>query len=188
MESETVMKPATEINYPRPEEPFSSAVYRWTGGRLSSRSGYYAGRGVMRGDLNESHLQLLWEGINKDFGPQHADNFVHMVSSLTDMSATAFLVAFESFYCSGCALREYRQGSGDGMTLSGRGEGLIAEGFGAIMSGMMNNTPPEYQSMMSEGIKLPFISAHGVQSKVKKPAVLMSNGDIRGRWDKSFMD
>lgn len=149
---------------------------------MSSRPGYYSGRGVNRGDLNESHLELIWAGINTDFGAAHADNFVHFVNSLTDMSATAFLVALESFYASGCALREYVQRAGDGNTLSGRGRELEAEAMGCIFSALgRSNVSPAYEQMQSNGIKLPFVTRHGVKPVGKDPALMFDDG-IDSTW------
>src|SRR5690348_10331081 len=86
-----------------PPDSSAEAILKWCRGRLNPRSGYYAGRGVKTGDLNADMLEDIFDGIAKDFSPQHAEVFVKFVEKLKDMSATAFLVAFEYFFGRGCA-------------------------------------------------------------------------------------
>lgn len=158
---------------PKPTSPppsFSSAISHWTGGRLSPHSGFYAGRGPLRGDLGPDHLDLLFEGIKKDFSPQHAAVFVEFVQNLTDLSASAFLVAFEYFWNSRCSdANGYKQQSGDSVQISAHDDaGRFAEGMCAIFSVLGRKSDPEYDLSMSHSIKREFLNRHGATCKALK--------------------
>jgi hypothetical protein len=149
-------------------ESFCSAINTWTQRRLNSRASYYSGRGVKRGDLNEDHLEMIHKGIKRDFSPQHAAVFVEFVHSLTDLSATAFLNAFEVFYAGGCAdAKCYTQTSRDSIAINAQtDEGKFAEGMAtiaAVLGGGSRN--PEMDSLESDSIKWAFLSRHGKRPK-----------------------
>lgn len=156
-----------------PPESFFSAINGWTGGRLSHRSGFYAGRGVKRCDLNESHLQLIFDGIKKDFSPEHAALFLDFVEGLEDMSATAFLVAFEYFFATGCSEpKKYKQRPGDQYQVSGHGEQRDIEAqcavFEALGRSSRSSNSDELEKMEGNGIKFAFLTNNGRKPKPVK--------------------
>jgi hypothetical protein len=105
-----------------PKMDFSQAVRKWTEGKLSSRPEYYCGRGVNTGDLNSDLLEMLWTGLTRSVGIPAADNFIYMVRDLTDLSATAFLKAFEEFYQNNFVWRPRKQTIADQMAYTGRSD------------------------------------------------------------------
>lgn len=105
-----------------PKMDFDQAVRKWCGGKLSSRPKYYCGRGVKTCDLNSDILEMLWTGITRDVGIPAADNFIYMVRDLTDLSATAFLKAFEEFYQNNFVWRSRKQTIADQMAYTGRSD------------------------------------------------------------------
>jgi hypothetical protein len=135
--------------------------------RLSPRSGYYAGRGPMTCDLNSEDLERLWNGLKTEVGVEAARNFVMMVENLGDMSASAFLVSFEHYWHNKKRWDDRKQGSGDGVALSGRGEALRTEGMFAILSALADKRPQESRDFESDSIKRSFLTRHGVRSKCR---------------------
>lgn len=158
------MKPKDLPKPASPPDSFHTAVRQWTEGKLNSRSGYYAGRGPKRCDLNEDYLQMLFQGISKDFSPKHADLFVDFVEKLTDLSASAFLVAFEYFFNSGCSNPEcYQQRPGDFAmpSSSSYGDTRNIEAEFGILSALTERRSPGIYEMESDGIKYGFLRMHG---------------------------
>lgn len=133
-------------------------------GRMSSRPGYYSGRGPLSCDLNSGHLENFYHGIKIHVSEEAAARFVRFVNNLTDLSATAFLVAFEDFYHNGLFDDNYKplkQRENTGNTLSGRGKVLEAEAFGCIAAIFgRSNVDPEQDKAASNGIKKGFVRAH----------------------------
>lgn len=139
---------------------------KWCKGTLSPRSGYYAGRGPRSGDLGDTHLEMLWTGIRDDVGEEAARNFVLMVEALDDISATAFLVSFEHYFCNKFRWLNRQQTRQDGITLSGRGEQLRAEATFLIFEALGGSrSSPEDDKRQSYYIKEPFLRRHGVKQK-----------------------
>lgn len=125
------------------------------------RSGYYAGRGPTLSDLNPQILEMLYQGIKKNCGEVEAANFVRFTNKLTDLSASAFIVAFEQFWQQNCRVIEISQSASDGMRLDARGDALHAQGFGAIMSAMSRSRRSEHEtSHASNEVKAGFIRKH----------------------------
>lgn len=58
-----------------------NAITVWTGGRMSGRSGYYAGRGPLSSDLNSDLLEQIYQGVKKDIGEAQAKALVVGVES-----------------------------------------------------------------------------------------------------------
>lgn len=151
---------------PKPSNPpdnFYDAILKWTGNRLNPRSSFYSGRGPKRGDLSEDHLELIFRGIKFDFSDTHAAVFIRFVSKLDDLSATAFLVAFESFYSGGCSDADCRKPSSkaEGFITSHDDNGRYAEGMAGIMAVLGNNVSDEMQQMESDSIKRAFLMQRG---------------------------
>jgi hypothetical protein len=143
------------------DKSFEESVRAWTTCTLSSSSGYYAGRGPNRGDLNSEHLEMLWKGILDDIGHEAARNFVLMVESLDDMSASAFLVSFQHYWYNKFRWSNRKQRSSDGATLDARGPGLEVQGISAIFAALGRPSNPEADKYESRSIKMPFLLNHG---------------------------
>lgn len=138
----------------------SDLVYTWTNGTFCMRSGYYAGRPPSEGDLGSKHLEMLYQGILKDAGATEATNFVRFVNKLDDLAASAFIVAFEQFWAKDCKVIDIGQNRGDRMRLDARGDALVAQGFGAIMSAMADKGSGADNRYMSNEVKSKFIKDH----------------------------
>lgn len=149
---------------PKPTNPHASfyeAIDAWCDGRLLARSGYYAGRGPKRGDLGPFHLELIYNGIKKDYSDKHAALFLDFVEGLTDLSATAFLVAFEYFFSTGCSDPKcYKQNESDQFQVDGHGAARDMQAMCAVFEGMNRNNP-ELDRMESESIKFEFLGKFG---------------------------
>jgi hypothetical protein len=131
------------------------------------RSGFYAGRKPSTGDLNSQILEMFYLGMKRDLGGEAASNFVRFVNNLDDLSASAFIVAFEQFWASGCEDVGVRQEPGDRNRLSGRGHGLEVEAFGLIGETLFGRPMSEEEiRVASVPIKSSFIRAH--ESEVPK--------------------
>lgn len=156
-----------------PPENFYDAVRTWTNGTLNPRSSYYSGRGPMRGDLSEKHLELIFQGINKDFSPAHAELFVDFVETLTDLAATPFLVAFEYFWGTGCSNAKcYKQQKRDNVTITSHEPNeQFVEGMAGIFATLGNRQSPEVSDGISRGIKHTFLMAHARTIKDKRPSI-----------------
>jgi len=68
---------------------------------MTSRPEYYSGRGVNRGDLNETHLVKIHDLIKRFYGDEQAAQFVEMVKDIDEMSATSFLTQLHNFFNNG---------------------------------------------------------------------------------------
>jgi hypothetical protein len=66
-------------------------IYNHCMGMLNPSPEYYAGRGNSVRDLNSSILELLYQGIKKEIGPDAAKAFVNMVRDLKNTNAQSFL-------------------------------------------------------------------------------------------------
>lgn len=135
-------------------------VYNWVGHRFSMDSGYYAGRGPTRSDLNSDLLEKLYQGIRRDLGKEEAANFVRFVNNLDNLSASAFIVAFEKFLAKEGKVAHVTQELGDGTCLTGHGEALEGQAFSAVASVMFDKRSPEKLRQEHEGIKDIFIRIH----------------------------
>lgn len=59
--------------------------------RMSTSPEFYSGRGATLMDLNSSILEMIYQGINSEYGEEAANNYVKMVKDIEVMSATIFL-------------------------------------------------------------------------------------------------
>jgi len=150
---------------PKPTNPpasFYEAIDAWCSGRLLARSGYYAGRGPKRGDLGPTHLEMIHDGIKKDYSPEHAACFLEFVENLTDLSATSFLVAFEYFFSSGCSDPKcYAQKPSDKFQVDGRDEVRDMQAQCAVFEALGSRSTPEMDRAESDSIKFEFLSRFG---------------------------
>ena len=138
----------------------STLVRDWTERRFTMNSGYYAGRRPSAGDLGEKHLEMIYVGIRDNVGQNEASNFVRFVNKLDDMSASAFIVAFEQFWANDCRIIEVVQKVEDRTRLSGHGDVLMDQAFGSIMSTLFGGVDDGAHRRLSEGVKAVFILNH----------------------------
>ena len=152
MERDTMEK--TGIN-------LAAAVDSWTKGKFTMRSGFYAGRGPKSCDLNSDMLEMIYQGLKSDVGGKAPANFARFVNKLGDLSASAFIVAFEKFWQRGCAVINIRQEKQDHMRLCGRGTELVGQGLAVIGEALFGNRNSEEDiQRLSQGIKRDFVSKH----------------------------
>jgi hypothetical protein len=143
------------------EKCASEAAHSWVNGRFIMRSGYYAGRAPSTGDLNSDILEMFYQGIKRDVDKEEAAWFVRFVNKLQDLSASAFIVAFEHFWASGCTMSSISQCPEDRRRLSAHGAGLQAEAFGLIGEMMFGRPMSEEDIIVASlPVKSTFISRH----------------------------
>lgn len=137
------------------------AVKKWTGGQLVFRSSYYTGRGPKFSDLNSDMLEGIYLGLRSEVGQQEAMNFVNFVDNLHDLSASAFIQAFERFWMLECKQSEILQPEGSGDQITGRGDERYTEGFVLIAEALSGNLKsPNAIRSESLAIKAPFLKQH----------------------------
>jgi hypothetical protein len=140
------------------------AIPRWTKKAFILRSSYYTGRNPSEGDLNSVMLEGIYNGIKKEVGQKEATNFVKFVENLTDLSASAFIQAFERFWRSDCTNFNQIQPEGSGNQLTGQGDQLLTEGFGVLANALSGRrVSPETIRLDSRRIKAPFIAKYKAQ-------------------------
>lgn len=140
----------------------ADCVRNWVDGTFTLRSGFYSGRGVNAGDLNDRILEMFYQGLKKDFGDDSAANFVRFVNKLNDLSASAFIVAFERFWAHDCTVIDIAQERSDRVQLSAHGDALFAEALGAIAGILSGGDKLSDEQVRAESfsIKLAFILRH----------------------------
>jgi len=138
-----------------------SAVGEWTKHKFNFRSSFYTGRGSNSGDLDSSILEMIYQGLKRDVGVLEAANFAKFVNHLTDLSASAFIQAFEQFWATGCGVPSEPQRKGTGNQLTGRDEEQIFEGLALIGSALGGpQLSPAMEAMLSQSIKAKFVYDH----------------------------
>jgi len=145
-------------------QELSELVLKWTKGKglgFIMDSGYYAGRGPTQSDLNSKLLEAFYDGIKKDVGEKEAKNFVRFVNKLDDLSASAFIVAFEQFAARKYKIIDIKQKPEDGNRLTAHGPGLEAQAFALIAGALAGpKRSPAENLRASETIKYAFINKH----------------------------
>ncbi|MFA6552475.1 MAG: hypothetical protein WCT19_03165 [Candidatus Paceibacterota bacterium] len=133
-----------------------SAVSVWTNGRFCLTAGFYSGRPPSTEDLNSRILEMVYKGLKKDVSQEAATNFVRLVNGLSDLSASAFIVALRSFLLGGCSQVNIRQSKKDRIEIDNKDQAfaIIAR---VLKCPMMDES--EIQRVSRE-IKEPFISQH----------------------------
>jgi hypothetical protein len=139
-------------------------IHAYTDGRLSSRPEYYSGRGVNRGDLNASHIKMVYDGVLKELGEDAAKAFVEMLRELKDLSATGFLNSLYRLERSGWVF--------DKAVFNQSGDGIAAvdevTAFCTVASMFGRNSDPELEAMFSRQIANEFLALIGVKPIVTK--------------------
>lgn len=59
---------------------------------MSSRPEFYSGRGAVIDDLTSQKLEKMYDHINREYGPDAAQQFGQMVADIPVLSATEFLL------------------------------------------------------------------------------------------------
>lgn len=133
-------------------------VRTWTKGTFVLRSGVYAGRGVSLADLDSQKLEAIYRGIKSHVGDVAASNFVRFVNQLDDLSASAFVVAFNQFWTLGCTNPFVEQHAADRYQVDSRG---LLQGFAAAAELLFGRrTSEENIKLESEALRFGFIRAH----------------------------
>ena len=131
-----------------------------TDGRFSMRAGFYAGRGANLGDLNSPILEKLYLGVRQEAGDEIAANFVRFVNKLDDLSASAFIVAFERFAARDGKVVDVAQQRTDRNALDHEPHRDM-QAFAVIAGAMFGRQrSPEEDRRVSDEIKAAFIRDH----------------------------
>lgn len=139
----------------------SVLVRNWTSNRFLLRSGFYSGRGIDLSDLNSKILEQFYQGIKSELGQKEASNFVRFVNKLEDLSASAFIVAFEQFWGKGCKTIDIPQESRDRVRLDAeQGPALTVQAFGTVISAMFGRDDEVNDRWRSESVKSEFVWNH----------------------------
>lgn len=115
-----------------------SSVSRWCKNQFILRASFYTGRGVNNGDLNSRYMEMIYQGLKTEVCQAAATNFAKFTNQLKDLTASAFIQAFEEFWYGGCQVTDANQRKGTGYQISGRGDNekmteafvLFANAFG----------------------------------------------------------
>lgn len=137
------------------------AISDWTNGKFILRSSFYTGRGVTTTDLNSQILEMIYQGIKTHVGEKEAANFVNFVANLKDLSASAFIQAFEQFWYGGCQETDMLQRERSGDQITGYGDERYIEGL-AIIAGALFGQRMSTQDIerASSAISWQFLSGH----------------------------
>ena len=153
-----------------------SAVDRWTKSKLNFRSSFYTGRGPISCDLDSMMLEGIYRGIKNEVGEQEATNFVNFIDNLKDMSASAFIQAFQKFFYGGLSETNIQ---GNSRELSGTSQDeLFSEGMALIAHSLGDQPNPDEMERASYSIKAVFLRDHEDELINKKPRCSMSRFDL----------
>lgn len=104
---------------------------------------------------------MIYQGLKAEVGQEAATNFAKFVNWLEDLSASAFIQAFEEFWYNGCKDVNFRQRVGTGNQISGRGEEMYGEGFALIGAALGRSLMgPEETARASPAINRQFVLDH----------------------------
>ena len=145
----------------------ASAIGRWTKNQFNFRASFYTGRGVNNGDLNSMMLEKIYQGLRVEVSQEVATNFAKFVDKLKDLSASAFIQAFEQFWEGGCQDTNFQQRTGTSNEITGHGHVRDFEAIallGAALGGQRMNV--EETERQSRFLKSTFIEIH--RDEIKK--------------------
>ena len=124
---------------------------------LNDRAGYYSGRGVYYGDLNEKNLIAIFGKLLK-LDQSYATEFVEMVKQMKTLGATEFINSFMNFAASGFK-SEHLKNEDSNISLDGlHGQARDTAAFVSIISALGRGNDMDYQVIASERMKYSFIS------------------------------
>ena len=137
----------------------ASAVEEWTKDKLNFRASFYTGRGVTYSDLNAEMLEGIYQGLKRDVGQQEATNFAKLVANLKDLSASAFIQAFERFWYGDCKNVDIQA---DGDQITGNDEEREVEAFILVTNALFGGSrmSPGQTESASVNLKMPFLQKH----------------------------
>lgn len=123
---------------------------------LSTRPGYYSGRGPNRGDLNEGHLEKLHATLKEKVNPEAAQEFCRTILKLDDLSATNVLQELYRFCDNGCkTLKEARKG----VYLTGHGQAVVDDAYAHVIGAIMA-PQRDHKTFEGQSIKWAFLQKH----------------------------
>jgi hypothetical protein len=125
---------------------------------MSTRPEFYSGRGATLSDLNGQILQEIYNGIEKHFGDEAAENYVKMVDGIKVLSATTFLQELYDLYYSGWKYTpEKEDASGIAVHKDEDGNYNTALGMFGVSLALSNDRDD------TNSIKAGFLLAHGIK-------------------------
>jgi hypothetical protein len=128
---------------------------------LSMDPGQYAGRGPTESDLNSKMLDSIYFGVKNYQGDRAANMFVRFVNNLEDLSASAFIVAFENFWRLDCSVPTIGQDKARDNEPTGSPETMKSQSFALLaqsLTGQRMNA--DETRRRSQKIKADFIRDH----------------------------
>jgi len=136
------------------------AVQSFTNGRFTMDERKYVSRLPYVGDLNSIALENIYSGIKSNFGETSASNFVRLINSLEDLSASAFRLALCEFWESGCSATKVIKYSLTDIEILGNNEptSIIDSQFDLMK--LWSQSEKKLVKRMSMSIKKPFMLAH----------------------------
>jgi hypothetical protein len=139
---------------------------------MSARAAYYTGRGATLSDLEEKHLNKIWELITKYHGNEAAKSFVKMVGDMKEMSATSFINELYSLEGRKWKFTKVAGHGGVDFDKDSEGNYNLAQGMFAMAS-MLGGGNRDDSAMIRNG----FLRSHGGGKLI--------NGGKKGELDKN---
>ena len=137
-------------------------VAQWTQRRLCVEPGFYAGRPPSTDDISFRTLEDIYQGLRKDIGDVAAANFVRLVNSLDDMSASSLMTALHKFWAQHCTISFVPQRPDDRITVTPvKGKAQEQQLFAVVADAMVHGSTSEEEiRKLSSKVKNVFIHAH----------------------------
>lgn len=160
----------------------AEAVGRWTRHKFNFRASFYTGHGVVSSDLNSAILEMIYQGLKTEVGQEVATNFAKFVNNLKDLSASAFIQAFEQFWYGGCKDTDFKQRPGTGNQVTGHGSEVEVEALVLVAEALFGGRRMslEETERASRSIKQQFILEH--KDEVGKSHIPSNIGSPFERW------
>lgn len=128
---------------------------------MSDRPEYYSGRGATLTDLQDRHLEGIYQKIESAHGPDAAENYALMVADIPKLTATDFLLTLYALESHRWIWDKKLLGNEKGIYVTGE-----AVGFATLVGGMFGDLDRD-ETM---GIRREFLRRHGLShdSPVRK--------------------
>lgn len=149
-----------------PKEELASRILDTSG--LNPRSSYYSGRGVNRGDLNETMLVSIFEKLLK-LDKNYANEFVEMVKKMKTLGATEFIDSFIIFVARGFDSKKFKP-QDNNFSLNGvYGDARYSVAIASLFAAMSNSHDSVSQDYATREIKSAFIRNIELMMKKNDP-------------------
>jgi len=125
---------------------------------MSSRPGFYSGRGAMLCDLNPRQLEKIWKEININYSEDAGNNFIQMVADIPVLSATDFLVSLYKLANNDFKWENY-------FTQNEQGQGIAFENYGEAVGTIFSIFGGMSSRDETQSIKIPFLTNHNYKFK-----------------------